>query len=156
MSIRAIIVVLLSCRFIFWCSYGIHCIRLSLSPGEMEQSYWSSCIYGKHPITPTPTHTAHTPPTYSTPHTHTHMHTHTHTHTHSLLAGKVLLGITILGKSCHYRSSRPPRSHSSSDLISQSSGHMTAQSLQLLSLRYRTIGPLVKRTGAGEKNCSLV
>ncbi|XP_064388424.1 transmembrane anterior posterior transformation protein 1-like isoform X4 [Halichondria panicea] len=45
-----------------------------------------------------------------------------------LLAGKVLLGITLLGKSCHYRSSPPPpRSHSSNDLIGQSSSHMTTQ-----------------------------
>ena len=62
----------------------------------------------------------------------THPHTHTLTppptpHTHSLLAGKVLLGITLLGKSCHYRSSPPPRSHSSNDLIGQSSSHMTTQ-----------------------------
>ena len=80
----------------------------------------------------------------SRPHT-THS---THTHTHSLLAGKVLLGITILGKSCHYRSSPPPRSHSSSDLIGQSSSHMTAQGSFITTTQssISDIGPLGQRS----------
>ncbi len=86
-------------------------------------------------------------------HTHHPLHIHTHwplrpLHTHSLLAGKVLLGITLLGKSCHYRSSPPPpHSHSSNDLIGQSSSHMTTQGSfipPILSPRYRILGRWVK------------
>ncbi len=86
-------------------------------------------------------------------HTHHPLHIHTHwplrpLHTHSLLAGKVLLGITLLGKSCHYRSSpSPPCSHSSNNLIGQSSSHMTTQGSfipPILSPRYRILGRWVK------------
>lgn len=90
------------------CSCGTHFIRRSHSLGEMEQSYWSSCIYGEYFVFMIW-------PVFS------------HTHC-SILATKVLLGITLFGKSCQYQTLTP--STSSNDLIGSSSSHMTVPSRQ--------------------------
>lgn len=101
----------------------------------MEQSYWSSCAYGElaNPLT---IYNHSKPRPLSPP--------------PSVLATKVLLGITVLGISCQYRTLAP--SNSSSDLIGLSPSHMTVPSRQS---SISELGPGGERsTDMNRKGCS--